>query len=121
MCKGIGIDLCEIDRMDALLYDQAFLNRCFTERELAYIKDKNRMAAQSLAANFSAKEAFLKSLGKGLSMSLTETEVLHNEDGQPYYVFHGKTAEIMSGLKAYLSLTHEGNMAAAVCVIEEDS
>lgn len=121
MCIGIGIDLCDIDRMESLLYDNAFLKRCFTDRELNYIYERKRMAAQSLAANFSAKEAFLKAIGKGLSMSLTETEILHNDDGQPYYVFHGNTAEIMKHFSALLSLTHEGNMAAAVCIVEDKS
>lgn len=119
MCKGIGIDLCEISRMESLLHDRAFLRRCFTDRELLYINERKRMAAQSLAANFSAKEAFLKAVGKGLSLPLTETEILHNDNGQPYYVFHGATAEMMKEFTALLSLTHEGNMAAAVCVVEE--
>ena len=28
---GIGLDLCEISRMEALLADERFLLRCFTE------------------------------------------------------------------------------------------
>ena len=34
MIKGLGLDLCEISRMEKLLEDERFLNRYFNEGEI---------------------------------------------------------------------------------------
>ena len=49
MCKGLGLDLCGISRMEALLRDERFLNRYFTPAETAYVHAKGAGAAQQLA------------------------------------------------------------------------
>ena len=54
MVKGLGIDLCEIARMDRMLTDERFLNRYFTESEISYIRSKGKGAAQTLAGIFAA-------------------------------------------------------------------
>ena len=36
MVKGLGLDLCEITRMEKLLADDRFLNRYFREEEPAF-------------------------------------------------------------------------------------
>ena len=38
MCKGVGLDLCEIARMEELLEDQRFLERFFNDGEISYIR-----------------------------------------------------------------------------------
>ena len=40
MCKGLGIDLCGIERMEKLLGNSSFLERFFTENEISYIRSK---------------------------------------------------------------------------------
>ncbi|MBQ6256995.1 MAG: 4'-phosphopantetheinyl transferase superfamily protein, partial [Clostridia bacterium] len=40
MIAGIGIDLCEISRMEKLLEDERFLSRYFSPEEQAYIHGK---------------------------------------------------------------------------------
>ena len=76
----------------------------------------------SAAANFAAKEAFLKAAGTGLRepFSLCEIEAVRLESGAPAYHFSGQTAEWMQahGLAARLSLSHEGGMALAFCALE---
>ena len=79
----------------------------------------------SAAANFAAKEAFLKAAGTGLSgpFALCEIEAIRLESGAPAYRFSGKTAEWVQarGLAARLSLSHEGGMALAFCVLETET
>ena len=121
---GIGIDLCEISRMEKiLLEDGLFLKRYFTSAERDFIRKRENAAAQSMAAIFAAKEAFLKalSLGIGAGLALPDISVGHRANGQPYYILEGAAAERMAslgGTRAHLSLSHEGGMAVAVAVIE---
>lgn len=121
---GIGLDMCEIARMERLLAkDSSFLQRYFTAEEQAYILSRSKTAAQSMAAMFAAKEALLKamSIGLGGGLSLNDICIAHTEQGQPYYVLLGPAAEklqALGGSRALLSLTHEAGIAAAVALIE---
>lgn len=118
MCTGVGLDLCEISRMEKLKEDGRFLARFFTEAEGAYILGGGKAAAQRMAGIFAAKEAFGKSLGTGLAFDLREVEVAHTESGQPFYVLHGKAGEMGGGSSFLLSISHDGGIAGAVCVRE---
>ena len=77
----------------------------------------------SAAANFAAKEAFLKAAGTGLRepFSLCEIEVLRLPSGAPVYRFSGRTAAWVEEhhVTARLSLSHDGGMALAFCVLEQ--
>ncbi len=121
---GLGIDLCEVARIQITLdKGDAFLRRFFTEEERAYLSRRNAMAAQSAAAMFAAKEAFLKALGLGLDggVPLADIGVRHSAGGQPSYQLTGAALDALakSGAKAaHLSLTHEAGLAAAVCALE---
>ena len=81
--------------------------------------------AASAAADFAAKEAFLKAAGTGLRepFSLREIEAVRQENGAPAYRFSGQTAAWVAQhrLRARLSLSHEGGMALAFCTLEEES
>ena len=119
MIKGLGLDLCEISRMDKLLGNDRFLNRYFTEKEAGYIRSKGKTAAQTAAGIYAAKEAMAKALGTGIAFDLKEVTVLHDEAGMPAYVLSGKAAQRGGGDRFLLSITHDGGMAAAVCVRED--
>ncbi len=79
---------------------------------------------ERLAANFAAKEAFLKATGLGLAgFALSDIAALRRESGAPYYAFTGSAADYMAqhNLSAHLSLSHEkGGLgcAMAYCVLE---
>ncbi len=124
MVRGLGLDLCEISRMEKMLADERFLNRYFTEEEAGYIRSRGRSAAQTMAGIFAAKEALMKALGCGLaSGELKDICVLHDSAGAPYYALQGEYARIAEekGIgPLHLSITHEGGMAAAVCIAEKD-
>lgn len=66
MILGVGIDLCDAGRMEKSITRQSFLDHVFAPEEqalLAALGDKHR--AETAAANFAAKEAFLKAAGTG--------------------------------------------------------
>lgn len=122
--RGLGIDLCEVGRIEReLKRGDAFLRRFFTNSERAYIASRGQMGAQSAAAMFAAKEAFLKAVGTGIGggIALDEIAVEHLPGGAPVYRLTGAAQALLGELgaeRAFLSLTHEAGMAAAVCVIE---
>ena len=121
MCKplGLGLDLCEISRMEKMLADERFLGRYFTAQEAAYIRSRGAFAAESMAGIWAAKEAVLKAAGTGIRLPLKEVEILHDELGVPVCRLHGQSAEQLKGTYM-LSITHEGGMAAAVCLRMQD-
>lgn len=122
--KGLGMDLCEINRIEAAMAkNDRFLERWYTQEEQAYILARGKTGAQSAAAMFAAKEAFLKAVGLGIGrgIAMTEVAVSHDEMGAPYYALTGaaqQKLQDMGAQRAWLSLSHEAGMAAAVCVIE---
>ncbi len=122
MIAGIGIDLCEISRMEKLLEDDRFLTRYFSAEEQAYIRGKGKASAQTMAGIYAAKEALVKALGSGIvSTDLSAVDVTHDTYGKPSYVLQGEYARLSEDKRIssfYLSITHDGGMAAAVCVAE---
>ena len=120
MVKGLGLDLCEVCRIEKLITDGRFLERFFTDDEAAYIRGKGKNAAQTAAGIYAAKEALAKALGTGITFSLKEVGVCHDEAGQPGYSLSGTAAELAGGDRFLLSISHDGGIAAAVCVREGD-
>jgi len=122
MIAGLGIDLCAVSRMEDLVRSDAFLKRYFSPEEAAYIRGRGAMSAASMAGLFAAKEAFVKALGDGFSgIPLSDIAVAHTGLGAPYYNVTGQAREALDSrgvTQARLSISHEGEMAAAVCVLE---
>jgi holo-[acyl-carrier protein] synthase len=125
MIVGSGIDLVEITRIQHSVdrYGERFLNRLYTAGEQNYCRAK-RMAGESLAARFAAKEAGAKALGTGISrgVSWLEIEVVREPGGRPGLVFHGRAREIAQRLgvrHAALSITHTAELAMASVVLED--
>ncbi len=120
MIIGLGLDICEISRMEKYIQDDRFLTRYFTPEEIRYVRSKGAVAAQTLAGLFASREALGKALGKGIDFELNEAEIRHDINGCPYYCFSGCLAERVTGDRFFLSVTHDGGIAAAVCVRERD-
>ena len=120
---GIGIDLCAVSRMERAVSRAGFEARVFTQAERDYLDRKGKGRAQSAAAMFAAKEAVAKALGTGMSggVCFDQIEVTHDALGAPGVQLSGAARErlgAMGGGRVLLSLTHEGDMAAAFAVIE---
>jgi holo-[acyl-carrier protein] synthase len=72
MIISIGIDIVEVYRIrETLARTPRFAERVFTEKEREYCDGKGAAAAQSYAARFAAKEAFLKALKTGWRGKIT--------------------------------------------------
>jgi holo-[acyl-carrier protein] synthase len=117
---GIGVDLCEVDRMrTALERTPTLRDRVFTEGEQAYC-DERRDPTERYAARFAAKEAVLKAMGLGLgACGWREIEVHRAESGAPFVVLHGRAQELADerGIKGWkLSMTHTHRIAEAIAV-----
>jgi len=142
MVIGIGIDLVEVRRIKALL-NKPNLGRIFTVQEIKYCRGKANHA-ESFAARFAAKEAFLKAIGTGWgtaqSPNLNEIEVVMEQRAKSksqnstlgvYPAFSGtrhstlrlsgKAKTICRKLKVtrtHLSLTHTKDYAMVVVILE---
>lgn len=118
MCNGLGLDLCGIARMEKHLRDDRFLARFFTPGEITYVRSRGTGAAATLAGLFAAREALGKALGGGIDFDLKEAEVCHTESGAPYYRLSGKLKDRVGNNRLFLSISHDGGIAAAVCLLE---
>ena len=118
MCKGLGLDICEISRMEKLLRDDRFLRRYFTPEETAYVQSRGSGAARTLAGLFAAREALGKALGGGIDFDLKEAEVRHTESGAPFFRLSGALKDRVGKDRLFLSISHDGGVAAAVCLLE---
>ena len=124
MICGSGVDLCEVPRIkDAIgRHGRRFVERVFTEREIAYAESKAN-SFERFAARFAAKEAGMKALGTGWRRGVTwhDFEVANLPSGRPTLRLHGKAAEIAKELgvtNIALSLTHTKEQALAIVTFE---
>ena len=123
MIFGIGIDSVTIDRIRESMCKETFAERVFSPEERAFfVKSGDKHAAESAAASFAGKEAFLKATGRGLGgFALGEIAVLRKESGAPYLALSGGAAAYCeeNGITAHISLTHENGMAVAFVLLEK--
>ncbi len=124
MVFGIGTDLVRVDRMEKSLASPAFCRRVFGEEEQAFLAGlAARKRQESAAANFAAKEAFLKAAGRGIGgFALSDIQALRQESGAPRLAFGGTAAAWMeeNGLSAHLTLSHDAGLALAFVVLEKN-
>lgn len=122
MIVGLGLDVEEIPRFEALLrrWGERIERRLFTAGERAYASERAR-AASHFAARFAAKEATLKALAVPSGLSWHELEVVGGGDEPPALVLRGRALEAArarGAARLHLSLTHTDHNAAAVVVAE---
>lgn len=109
-----GIDIIKIEKFKDYVENDNIMNSIFTNKEIDYFKKRN-FSLDSIAGTFAAKEATLKSLGKGLDgYPLKEIEILH--DGyKPFLNFLGETKKEIEkiNLSFSISISHDGEYAIA--------
>ena len=124
MILSTGIDIIEVYRIrDTIARTPRFAERVFTPAERDYCEGKGAAAAQSYAARFAAKEAFLKALKTGWRGKITwhDIEVLSDADGVPTLNITGEAGRILKEKKAdnvHLSLSHTTEHAVAEVILE---
>ncbi len=115
-----GVDIVEIPRVQRVLAENGrrFLERIFTEGEIAYCRGR----APNLAARFAAKEATMKALGTGTrGVGWKDIEVLRRESGEPHIRLHGRAeerAQRLGVMEISLSLSHCQEYAVAFVVAQ---
>jgi len=128
MIAGLGTDLCDVRRIAAALerHGDRFAQRILGPSEwLVYQRRSQAVPLRGrryLATRFAAKEAFSKAVGLGIRMPMAwrRCEVLNAPSGQPQLVYHPELAQWMDQRqwRAHVTLTDEGDMAAAFVVVE---
>ena len=112
-----GVDIESIRRFrDKKTMITSFLNLCFTAAEQQYCLSKSN-SAQHFAARFAGKEAVIKALsGMDLYLERNKIEILNQENGRPYLIFHTNNEKILQ-LKSDISLSHSDTSAIAFVLL----
>ncbi|MEW6053392.1 MAG: holo-ACP synthase [Nitrospirota bacterium] len=123
MIFGIGIDIVRIERIREVTekWGTRFLQRVFTEEEIAYCYQK-KSPYLSLAVRFAAKEAFIKAISSDVFVSMNEIEVRNSENGKPFLKISGRLEDFFRKkqiTKAHLSMSHEHDYGIACVVLEQ--
>jgi holo-[acyl-carrier protein] synthase len=120
----VGLDLVSIEtvRDSISAHGRRYLERVYTERELADCRAGAEVDPKRLAARFAAKEAVFKVLRVGdHAVSWTDVEVRRDPAGWVGLSLSGRAATLAEAAgisELALSLTHEQGCAAAVVVAE---
>ncbi|PHS37378.1 MAG: holo-ACP synthase [Robiginitomaculum sp.] len=128
MIIGIGTDICDIRRIDALIekFSERFTHKVFSKGERA-TADRVSARASSYAKRFAAKEATAKALAGGSTGALSwqDVEVVNHPSGKPHIVLHGAALErvktqVKTGQtwKLHLSLSDDYPFAQAFVIFE---
>ena len=118
----VGVDLVAISqvRQAVALHGDRYLRRVFTEHELSVCQPDGRTRFESLAARFAAKEAVVKALQPGdVALGWKDVEVRRLDNGACTLQLHGAAADLAADAgigHLAISMSHEGDMAAAVVV-----
>lgn len=133
MIYGIGTDICDIRRIRASLarHGDRFAEKILSEAELATWRARGlrwpERGVRYLATRFSAKEAFSKAIGLGMTLPMTwraceisKVPAGQGQAGKPCIVLHGglKVWFETKNLVAHITLTDETDYAASFCVVE---
>jgi holo-[acyl-carrier protein] synthase len=116
---GLGVDICEIARMErALARHPTMRERVFTPEEIAYCDSKAR-PAESYAGRFAAREATIKALGGYRGKRWRDISVARHPSGAPTIVLNGEAAHRARTLgitEVLVTFTHEKTNAVAFAV-----
>lgn len=124
MIVGLGLDVAEIDRIEAAItrHGAPFLERVFTPGEVAYC-ERHRHRFERYAARFAVKEAAMKALGTGWTQGVRwrDIEVVREPSGKPTLRLEGvarKVADRLGVRHISVTITHSGNLALAQVIFE---
>jgi holo-[acyl-carrier protein] synthase len=116
---GLGVDLCEIGRMErAIARHPTFRDRVFTPEEIAYCESKAR-PAESFAGRFAAREATIKALGGYRGRRWQDINVSRHPSGAPRIRLDGnakRRADALGVDEVLITFTHEKTNAIAFAV-----
>jgi holo-[acyl-carrier protein] synthase len=113
---GLGVDICEIARMErAISRHPTLRDRVFTPEEIAYCDSKAR-PAESYAGRFAAREATIKALGGYRGRLWQDVSVTRHPSGAPAIRLDGnakRRADALGVTDVLITFTHEKTSAVA--------
>jgi holo-[acyl-carrier protein] synthase len=116
---GLGVDICEIARMERALERHVTMReRVFTPEEIAYCDSKAR-PAESYAGRFAAREATIKALGGYRGKRWQDISVTRALSGAPAISLEGnarRRAEMLGVERVLVTFTHEKTNAVAFAI-----
>ena len=123
---GIGVDIINNSRFKKLIKNKKFINRICSIKEINNFKNKKNKIL-FLSKRFSAKEAFVKSLGSGFRNNLCfkDISVLNDNYGKPYFEFNSKIKNILkkkynlNKFIAHLSLSDEKKHSISYVILQK--
>ena len=128
MIYGIGTDICDVRRIQASLkrHGERFAKKVLSDGEFATWQARSKRwperGVRYLATRFSAKEAFSKAIGLGMTMPMTwrNCEIGKLPSGKPVIVLHGALKDWCDSrhLYTHITVTDETDYAASFCVVE---
>ncbi|TQR34731.1 holo-ACP synthase [Campylobacter sp. MIT 99-7217] len=114
----LGCDISSISRIEKIYkkYGKAFLDKFLNSHEQALIK-----SPATLAGFFAAKEAVSKALGVGIckECSFFDIEIYKDSKNAPKLRLSARIMENFRIKTSALSISHDGNFAIAVAVLEK--
>lgn len=120
---GLGVDICEIARMErALARHTTLRERVFTPEERAYCDGRAR-PAESYAGRFAAREATIKALGGYRGKRWQDIHVGRLSSGAPSIILEGnakRRADTLGITRVLITFTHERTSAVALAVAVAD-
>lgn len=128
MSASVGFDLVDVREVEESIarFGERYLSRVYTPDEIAYAMRArdHATAARRLGARFAAKEATIKALGASeRGISPRAIEVVRDEDGATRIRLRGPAfaaAREVGATALAVSLSHQGDFAAAIVVAERD-
>ena len=128
MIVGLGIDICDIKRIENTLtkYGDKFKRRCFTEKEISRC-NKVKNCSACFAKRFASKEATAKALGTGINQGVNwkNIEIINFNSGKPKIILHGQANVKLKKLlpknmkpKISITITDEKGLAQSLVIIE---
>lgn len=125
---GIGIDIVDVTEFESLL-EQAgsTMQMGFRPGERRDAAARAGGAGRSLAARWAAREAVIKAWSSSRfaqspvlpETAVNDVEIITDNWGRPKVRLHGDLAKYLSHVSIHISLTHDGDTAAAVAILEE--
>src|SRR5438874_13752956 len=124
MVVGVGIDVIQNERIrDSISrFGPRFLNRIYTETEIAYCTNCADPTIH-YAARFAAKEAAFKALGTGWATGVKwkDVEVRRLAYGKPELHLYSEALAVATEMRAtrfHVSLTHDQLISSPVVILE---
>jgi holo-[acyl-carrier protein] synthase len=105
--------------MKRAVKNEYFVRRVFSDEEIDYAISRIEPSLH-FASSFAAKEALAKATGLGIFRAgLAGSWVRRTESG-PVMIIDGALLEKLGEVRCWLSLSHEGDYALALVVLEKE-